>query len=224
MQEKTSNKYSEVIQKYDFVSTKLDIKKNNQFDLLVIDPPWQQGKTKKRKVRPNQTEKLDYPTLTFDEIKLLPIPEWSAQDALIFLWVTNSKEINSNKPIIKLGFDLLDYWGFKYHTIITWDKKTGPCPFSPFQITTEHILFGYRGKLNFDKSIMGKLQTCFTETSKGHSVKPNTFYSNINKYFKGSKIDIFARKRREGFVGWGDEYNKEDKVIKTSNLQSELPL
>jgi 16S rRNA G966 N2-methylase RsmD len=47
MQEKTSNKYSEVIQKYDFVSTKLDIKKNNRFDLLVIDPPWQQGKSQK---------------------------------------------------------------------------------------------------------------------------------------------------------------------------------
>lgn len=224
MQEIDSNKYSDVIKKYDFVSKKLGIKKNNQFDILVIDPPWQQGKTKKRGVRPNQSETLDYPTLTFDEIKHLPVPEWSSQDALIFLWVTNSKEIQSKQPILKLGFDLLEHWGFQYHTIITWDKKTGPCPFSPFQIITEHILFGYKGKLNFEKSIMGKLQTCFTETSKGHSVKPNSFYSNINKYFKGNKIDIFARKKREGFVGWGDEYDQDDQEIKTSNLQSELPL
>ena len=36
-----------------------------------------------------------------------------------------------------MGFDLLNHWGFNYYTTITWDKKTGPCPFGPYQITTE---------------------------------------------------------------------------------------
>ena len=33
-----------------------------KFDVLIVDPPWNQGKTGFRGVRPNQTKKLDYPT------------------------------------------------------------------------------------------------------------------------------------------------------------------
>ena len=125
---------------------------NKKYDLLVIDPPWNQGKTGKRSVRPNQTTTLDYKTLLLEEIKELPINKWANDNCFIFLWVTNSKDKKTKKPIIQMGFELLDYWEFKYFTTLTWDKKTGPCPFSPFQVSTEHVLMGYKGKVNFNKS------------------------------------------------------------------------
>ena len=111
-------------------------------------------------------------------------------------------------PIIHMGFELLEHWGFTYYTTITWDKRTGPCPFSPFQVSTEHILFGYKGKVNFNKTSLGKMKTCFTESSTAHSVKPNSFYENIDKHFLGKKLDVFARQERPGFDGWGNEYKK----------------
>lgn len=35
---------------------------------IVVDPPWDQGKTGIRSARPNQGVDLDYPTLTQSEI------------------------------------------------------------------------------------------------------------------------------------------------------------
>lgn len=205
---------SELIKKFNSISKKCGVKNNNAYDVIVVDPPWNQGKTSKRSVRPNQTTKLDYQTLLLDEIKLLPIEKWSKDPSFIFLWVTNSKDKKTKMPIIKMGFELLDHWDFNYYTTITWDKKTGPCPFSPFQVSTEHLLFGYKGKVNFNKKSLGKMKTCFTESSSGHSVKPNSFYENIDRYFKGKKLDVFARQKRVGFDGWGDQYKKLDMISK----------
>ena len=205
---------SELIKKFNSISKKCGVKSNNDYDVIVIDPPWNQGKTSKRSVRPNQTTKLDYQTLLLDEIKLLPIEKWSKDPSFIFLWVTNSKDKKTKMPIIKMGFELLDHWGFNYYTTITWDKKTGTCPFSPFQVSTEHLLFGYKGKVNFNKKSLGKMKTCFTESSSAHSVKPNSFYENIDRYFTGKKLDVFARQKRVGFDGWGDEYKKLDMISK----------
>lgn len=42
---------------------------------------------------------------------------------------------------------------------MTWNKQTGPCPFGPYQITTEHGLFGYRGKFDPLEEIRGRLKT-----------------------------------------------------------------
>lgn len=205
---------SELIKKFNSISKKCGVKNNNAYDVIVVDPPWNQGKTSKRSVRPNQTTKLDYQTLLLDEIKLLPIEKWSKDPSFIFLWVTNSKDKKTKMPIIKMGFELLDHWDFNYYTTITWDKKTGPCPFSPFQVSTEHLLFGYKGKVNFNKKSLGKMKTCFTESSSGHSVKPNSFYENIDRYFNGKKLDVFARQKRVGFDGWGDQYKKLDMISK----------
>ena len=196
------------------INKKCKINKKDKFSVLVIDPPWNQGKTAKRSVRPNQTQTMDYQTMSKEEIALMPIKEWSEENAFIFLWVTNSKDKKTKEPIIKMGFDLIESWGFTYFTMLTWDKKTGPCPFSPFQVSTEHVIFGYKGKVNFNKASLGKMKTCFTESSTAHSVKPNSFYQHIDEYFLGKKIDIFARQKRKGFSGWGDEYGAIDLNVK----------
>lgn len=196
------------------ISRKCGVKKGDKFKVLVVDPPWNQGKTAYRATRPHQTQTLDYPTLVKEQIKQLPIDDWAEKQSFIFLWVTNSKDKKSKEPILKMGFDLLDHWGFTYFTTVTWDKKTGPCPFSPFQVSTEHVLVGYKGKVKFLKKSLGKMKTCFTESSGAHSVKPDSFYRNIDKYFSGKKIDVFARQKRQGFYGWGSEYKKIDLDVK----------
>ena len=62
------------------------------YHVLVVDPPWNQRKTGRRRVRPNQNQHLDYPTLTETELRDLPIGEWAhPEQAFIWLWTTNSK-------------------------------------------------------------------------------------------------------------------------------------
>ena len=62
------------------------------------------------------------------------------------------------------------------------------------------------------------MKTCFTASSSAHSVKPDEFYQLINKYFKGRKLDVFARQKRTGFRGWGNEYGNYSVNIKKKKI------
>lgn len=179
---------------------------SKKYRCLVVDPPWNQGKTGKRSVRPHQGTTLDYPTMDFDAIRSLPVPEWAEDNAFLWLWATNSKDRGTGMPVLQMAFQLMSAWGFRYYTILTWDKKTGPCPFGPYQIVTEHVLFGYRGRANFPRASWGKTKTIFQESSSGHSVKPDVLYCHIRDHFRGPRLDVFARAKRAGFDGWGNEY------------------
>lgn len=179
---------------------------NKRYQVIVIDPPWNQGKTGKRKTRPNQNTTLDYPTMSKEELIKLPVNEWADDKSFLWLWATNSKDKKTGEPILKMAFDLISAWGFNFYTMITWNKRTGPCPFGPYQVITEHILFGYKGKGIFDRDCLGKMQTCFTETQTVHSAKPDSFYQQVAKYFQGNRLDVFARQVREGYDGIGNEY------------------
>ena len=178
------------------------------YKCIVVDPPWDQGKTGKRKARPNQGTELDYPTMTFNEIANIPIDKWAGEECFLWLWATNSRSRSSGKPILIQAFELMEHWGFRYYTTLTWDKKTGPCPFGPYQITTEHCLFGYRGKAKFPNSSIGKMKTAFTAPVTKHSQKPALLYENISEHFSSPRLDVFARRRHSGFDAWGNEVGK----------------
>ena len=172
---------------------------------LVVDPPWDQRKTGKRAVRSNQGVALDYPTMTFNEIAKVPIDTWASNDAHLWLWATNSRSRSSGKPILTQAFDLMEHWGFNYYTLVTWDKGTGPCPFGPYQITSEHCLFGYQGKAQFPKASLGKMKTAFRAPVTRHSEKPVVFYEDIARYFDEPRLDVFGRRRHPGFDAWGNQ-------------------
>ena len=172
---------------------------------VVIDPPWDQGKTGLRAARPNQGRNLEYPTMTVPEIARVPVVEWAAQDAFLWLWATNSRSRSSKRPILQEAFGLMEHWGFRYYTLLTWDKGTGPCPFGPYQITSEHCLFGYRGKFLLPGNSMGKMKTVFRASARAHSEKPALLYAHIREYFPEPCLDVFARRRHAGFDAWGDE-------------------
>lgn len=186
---------------------------SGSYKCLVVDPPWDQGKTGRRSVRPNQGIVLDYATMTFDEIKSLPVKEWAADEAFLWLWATNSRSKSNGLPILRLAFDLMERWGFRYYTTLTWDKATGPCPFGPYQITTEHCLFGYRGKAEFPKESLGKMKTSFSAPVTRHSEKPRVFYQNLAQHFVGPRLDVFGRRRHDGFDAWGNETELPDEAM-----------
>lgn len=187
--------------------------KVGQYRCIIIDPPWDQGKTGRRAVRPNQGVLLDYPTLAPQEVlAAAPLREWAAPNSFLWLWATNSRSRSNDKPILQQAFELMEAWGFRYYTTLTWDKKTGPCPFGPYQITTEHCLFGYRGKCEFAKTSLGKMKTGFDARPTRHSEKPASFYRNIAANFPGPRLDVFSRRAHPGFEGWGLEAEAEEET------------
>lgn len=169
---------------------------NKKYDIIVVDPPWPIKKIT-TKQRPNQV-KMDYNLMTMAEIAGLPISTISKDKSYCFLWTTQKHLFESK--------DILEGWGFHHLLTMGWIKEYGRSngmPLFGFRWNLEFILVGVRGKIDVlpkQKLIL----TGFNATNEGHSIKPDKFYEMI-EHLGCDKIDIFARKQREGWDVWGDE-------------------
>jgi N6-adenosine-specific RNA methylase IME4/DNA-binding XRE family transcriptional regulator len=166
---------------------------DQKFRCIVIDPPWPMQKIEREKY-PNQSQTLDYPVMSLDEISSLPIGELADPAGChLYLWVT--------QKFLPSGFCLFDNWGVKYQCLLTWVKPSGFTPFS-WMYNTEHVLFGRIGSLPLDK--LG-LKLSFDAPVTRHSAKPDVFYDRVIQASPGPRLEMFSRQRRDGFTCWGNE-------------------
>jgi N6-adenosine-specific RNA methylase IME4 len=163
------------------------------FRAIVIDPPWPMPKIE-REERPVQDDEIDYPTMSLAELAALPVADLADPDgAHLYLWVTHK--------FLPTGLELMAEWGFNYQCVMTWRKNVGITPFS-WMYDTEHVLFGRCGNLPLDR--LG-LRLSFEAPVAGHSVKPDVFYERVIQASPGARLDMFARRERDGFTVWGNE-------------------
>ena len=126
-------------------------------------------------------------------------------------------EANGYKVLIAHYGDLVKYifeaekiardLGYKLHARMVWNKVTGiPAAFT-IRFGHEYLLYMYKGKLlPVDKDERGKIHSVFTEQVKRHSQKPEVSFEIINRlYPDAKKIELYARKERDGFDCWGNE-------------------
>jgi ParB/RepB/Spo0J family partition protein len=163
-----------------------------KYRTIVIDPPWPVQKIL-RDVRPRQVT-MDYPTMEVAEIARLPVPDVAMRDGChIYLWTTHK--------YLPEALDLFTEWGVKYQCLMTWVKPTGMTPFT-WMYSTEHVLFGRFGTLKVQK--VG-LKLSFEAPAMNHSEKPSVFYERVREASPEPRLEMFARKDREGFTVWGNE-------------------
>jgi N6-adenosine-specific RNA methylase IME4 len=67
---------------------------------------------------------------------------------------------------------------------------------------TEHCLLGARGRPVF---LHGNHTTALEAVRREHSRKPEEFYSLVRATCPGSKVELFAREQRAGWIGFGDQ-------------------
>ena len=83
------------------------------FGTILADPPWRfQNST--GKVAPEHKRLCRYGTMTFDEIRAMPIAEHAADKCHLYLWCPNA--------LLDEGLSVLKAWGFKYKTNLVWYK------------------------------------------------------------------------------------------------------
>lgn len=163
------------------------------YSTIVIDPPWDWGdegdQDQMGRARPT------YGTMTIDQLLDMPVGNYAAQDSHIYLWITNRS--------LPKGFALLERWGFRYVTCVTWAKPSFGMG-NYFRGQTEHVLFGVRGSLSLKRRDVG---TAFfaPRGPRGHSSKPVEFYDLVESCSPGPYLEMFARGGRDDWTSWGAE-------------------
>jgi N6-adenosine-specific RNA methylase IME4 len=156
------------------------------FPTVVADPPWRYD----NKATRNAAE-FHYPTMTLEELRAIEPP--AAADAHLYLWATVG--------FLREAFELVDAWGFAYKTTLTWCKpQIGLGNY--FRVSTEHVLFGVRGRLPLERK---DVPTWFVADRQHHSQKPESFYDLVERVSPGPYLDMFARRARPAWTVWGDE-------------------
>jgi len=169
-----------------------------KYKTIVADPAWEIDFSSGW----GMTKEKQYDTVNIDFLKNMPISKISDEDCNLFLWTTHTR--------LEDALMLMRHWGFKFHVAITWNKGHGLHAHGFFR-QTELCLYGFKGKMVWTKSgkacktYIEDIPDIFYSRSNGHSVKPQTLFDIIDMKAEGNKIELFARKPREGWDVWGNE-------------------
>lgn len=174
------------------------------YEIIYSDPPWEQKKSNARKCRPNQRKALDYPTMTVEECIITQQPFFNnaAEKHNIFMWTIDKFLHDTESEMKKIGYVL--------HARFVWDKTNGIAPAFTVRFSHEYLLWFYKpGKMLKPRTeTRGKYTTVMREPSTYHSHKPICAYEMLEDMFpNATKIELFARTRRNGWEAWGNEIN-----------------
>lgn len=165
-----------------------------KFKTLYVDPPWQQPMMPILKRRPHTAKALPYKTMSLAEIQALNVGQLADVGCHLWLWTTNK--------FLHPAFHIIEAWGFKYMMTITWVKKSG-CGIY-FASTTQHLLFAYYKKCYFNRARYRPTHF-ITPPPRRHSQKPDEAYELIEAISEPPRLELFARKQRQGWSVWGNE-------------------
>jgi site-specific DNA-methyltransferase (adenine-specific) len=180
------------------------------FRCIVADPPWAYlwGKGK---VGGNFSPEKHYSTMTTDEICALPVKKLRDKNCVLALWSTG--------PCLPDAFRVMSAWGFKFKTMLfVWVKQnpkaltivTGPGSYT--RSACEYVLLGMRGHIK--RASTKPISQVILSPRRGHSRKPESMQDAIERLFPdGPRLELFARRPRDGWSVWGDRIENENSMI-----------
>jgi N6-adenosine-specific RNA methylase IME4 len=160
------------------------------FHVLVVDPPWPY---EKRGDDATHRGVVPYPSMPLEQIRALPVPDLAGPDAILLLWATNT--------FLPDACAAVRAWGFEHRTVLTWVKdRVGLGNWLRGQ--TEHCLLAVRGR---PVVTLSGQTTVLHGAVREHSQKPEEFYRLVESLCPGSKVELFSRCPRPGWVAHGDQ-------------------
>ena len=171
------------------------------YGTILADPPWRFA-NRTGKMAPEHRRLSRYSTLSFKEIREIPVKTVAGEKCHLYLWIPNA--------LLTEGLEVLKCWGFEYKTNLIWHKirkDGGPDGRGVgfyFRNTTEMVLFGIKGNLRTLSP--GRKQVNIIRTQKReHSKKPDELYEIIEACSPDPYLELFARGNRKNWHQWGNE-------------------
>ena len=178
---------------------------------LVSDPPWPIAWTApKTRVNgrgerhTNHKTDLGYKTLSIDELCAFDVPTM-AEDSWLVLWTLDRFLLDGSATRIAR------VWGYEPKRFLVWYKSafslgTFPRPQHEIAVVCQ------RGKPEYLARNVGSVQPWKVvyerrgaTVGRRHSAKPDDFYALIERALPGPYVEMFARKRRPGWLQFGDQ-------------------
>ena len=181
-----------------------------KYQIIYADPPWpEQGNTCKPSLfsgayGQRNNKKSEFKTMSIGEIALLPIPQLTDRDCVLFLWCTARH--------LPFSFEVIKAWGFKYVNVgFAWmksNRKKGT-PFAGLGVWTkqnvELCLFATKGKPYRLLKSHAVAQAIYEPKSLTVK-KPEIVYARIERMFGDiPRLELFARQKTKGWDTWGNE-------------------
>jgi len=163
------------------------------YPIVYVDPPWRYEYS----LTDNREIENHYPTMTLEEICLLPVAEIATPDSVLFLWTTSPKLAES--------MQVIEAWGYAYKTCMVWDKERMGMGYYARQ-QHELLLIATRGAVPVPDPANRPPSVIRARRDNEHSAKPAEFYEVIERMYPDlPKIELFARGRRAGWAAWGNQ-------------------
>lgn len=174
---------------------------DKKYNIIYADPPWSY-KTWSGKGKEKRSAENHYDCMNKADIQKVPVANITADDCVLFLWVTY--------PCLEEGLELIKAWGFKYKTCgFTWVKRNKKSDGWFWGLgywtraNAELCLIATKGKPKRESRAVHQVVDARVAE---HSKKPDEVRDRIVKLCGDiPRIELFARQHIEGWDCWGNE-------------------
>lgn len=191
--QKAEVKKAERVEKIKTISqgnAELDTSKT--YPVIYADPPWRYDYS------PTDTRKIEnqYPTMSMDEIKSMPVADIACKDSILFLWATS--------PKLAEAMELVEAWGFTYRSCAVWDKERIGMGYY-FRQQHELLLVATRGDIPAPDPA-NRPASVIREKRGEHSSKPVSVARMIEQMYPDfPRMELFCRDPQEGWDVFGNQ-------------------
>lgn len=186
------------------------------FSCILADPPWFFRTRTEFVSKRDPRHHYKGGVMSFADICALPVGDYAAPDAHLFLWVTG--------PVLERSFEVIRAWGFRYSGVaFTWVKlkkshDAHQLRLLPTAAGDFHVGLGFTTRKNAEFCLLARrgnarrlakdVRELIVAPRREHSRKPDETYERIERYACGPYLELFGRQERPNWTVRGDEVGK----------------